>query len=50
VPQSAWIAAIVVIVLVLGLIGWKVFGSNSDVESKEQIQAHLLRKKKKEGD
>ncbi len=43
------IAAVVVVVLLVGFIGWKVFGSHSDTLDADTIKAHEALKARKEG-
>lgn len=43
------VAAIVVVVLLVGFIGWKVFGPRSDALDAETIKQHMAMKERKEG-
>lgn len=43
------IAVVAVVVLILGVIGWKVFAPSSDSGSPDQLKAAKLRKKKLDG-
>ncbi len=48
VSRPTLIAVIVIAVLAIGFIGWKVLGSQSDVQDADSVKAHDALKRKKE--